>query len=299
MPIRIGANPIGWSNDDLQDIGGATPLETCLAEAREAGFVGMELGHKFPREPKALKAALDPFGMACISGWYSAELLKRDADEEMKHLRAHLDLLKALGSTVLVFAETSNAIHGDRSKPLSQRPVMAAGDWAEFGRRITQVAERTLAEGVRLVYHHHMGTIVESEADIDAFMAATGEAAHLLLDTGHATWGGADPARLAERYRARISHVHAKDVRKGVMEQARREDWSFLDAILGKGRELGVYTVPGDGMVDYPAVFKALPGYSGWVVVEAEQDPEKAHPLTYAKKGVAHLKQSLKEAGLA
>lgn len=298
MPIRIGANPIGWSNDDLQDIGGATPLETCLAEAREAGFVGMELGHKFPREPKALKAALDPFGMACISGWYSAELLKRDADEEMKHLRAHLDLLKAMGATVLVFAETSNAIHGDRSKPLSQRPVMAGEDWAEFGRRVTQVAEQTLAEGVRLVYHHHMGTIVESEADIDAFMAATGEAAHLLLDTGHATWGGADPVRLAERYRARISHVHAKDVRKGVMEQARREDWSFLDAILGKGRELGVYTVPGDGMVDYPAVFKALPGYSGWVVVEAEQDPEKAHPLTYAKKGVAHLKQSLKEAGL-
>lgn len=299
MPIRIGANPIGWSNDDLQDIGGATPLETCLAEAREAGFVGMELGHKFPREPKALKAALDPFGMACISGWYSAELLKRDADEEMKHLRAHLDLLKAMGSTVLVFAETSNAIHGDRGKPLSQRPVMAAGDWAEFGQRITEVAERTLAEGVRLVYHHHMGTIVESEADIDAFMAATGEAAHLLLDTGHATWGGADPVKLAERYRARISHVHAKDVRKGVMEQARREDWSFLDAILGKGKELGVYTVPGDGMVDYTSVFKALPGYSGWVVVEAEQDPEKAHPLTYAKKGVAHLKQSLKEAGLA
>jgi inosose dehydratase len=298
MPIRIGANPIGWSNDDLQDIGGATPLETCLAEAREAGFVGMELGHKFPREPKALKAALDPFGMVCISGWYSAELLKRDADEEMKHLRGHLDLLKAMGSTVLVFAETSNAIHGDRSKPLSQRPVMAAGDWAEFGRRITEVAERTLTEGVRLVYHHHMGTIVESEADIDAFMAATGEAVHLLLDTGHATWGGADPVKLAERYRSRISHFHAKDVRKDVMEQARREDWSFLDAILGKGRELGVYTVPGDGMVDYPAVFKALPGYSGWVVVEAEQDPEKAHPLTYAKKGVAHLKQSLKEAGL-
>lgn len=298
MPIRIGANPIGWSNDDLQEIGGTTSLETCLAEAREAGFVGMELGHKFPREPKALKAALAPFGMACISGWYSAELLKRDADEEMKHLRPHLDLLKAMGSNVLVFAETSNAIHGDRSKPLSQRPVMASGDWAQFGARITEVAERTLAEGVRLVYHHHMGTIVESEADIDAFMAATGEAAHLLLDTGHATWGGADPVRLAGRYRARISHVHAKDVRKAVMEQARAEDWSFLDAILGKGAELGVYTVPGDGMVDYPAVFKALPGYSGWVVVEAEQDPEKAHPLTYAKKGVAHLEASLKEAGL-
>jgi myo-inosose-2 dehydratase len=299
MPIRIGANPIGWSNDDLQEIGGETPLETCLAEAREAGFVGMELGHKFPREPQALNAALAPFDMACISGWYSAELLKRDADEEMRHLRPHLDLLKAMGSSVLVFAETSNAIHGDRSKALSQRPVMKAGDWAQFGRRITEVAERTLAEGVRLVYHHHMGTIVESADDIDAFMAATGEAAHLLLDTGHATWGGADPAALARKYRARISHVHAKDVRRAVMEQARREDWSFLDAVLGQGSELGVYTVPGDGMVDYPAVFRELKGYSGWVVVEAEQDPQKAHPLTYARKGVAHLKQSLKAAGLA
>lgn len=299
MPIRIGANPIGWSNDDLQEIGGTTPLETCLAEAREAGFEGMELGHKFPREPQALKAALAPFGMACISGWYSAELLRRDADEEMRHLRPHLDLLKAMGSTVLVFAETSNAIHGDRSKPLSQRPVMKVADWAEFGRRITQVAERTLAEGVRLVYHHHIGTIVESAADIDAFMAATGEAVHLLLDTGHATWGGADPVALARRYRARISHFHAKDVRQAVMEQARREDWSFLDAVLGQGSDLGVYTVPGDGVVDYPAVFRELPSYSGWVVVEAEQDPQKAHPLTYAKKGIAHLKKSLKEAGLA
>ncbi|MBR1087934.1 myo-inosose-2 dehydratase [Bradyrhizobium manausense] len=299
MPIRIGANPIGWSNDDLQEIGGATPLETCLAEAREAGFVGMELGHKFPREPQALKAALAPFGMACISGWYSAELLKRDADEEMRHLRPHLDLLKAMGSPVLVFAETSNAIHGDRSKPLSRRPIMKSGDWAEFGRRLTEVAERTLAEGVRLVYHHHMGTIVESAEDIDAFMAATGEAAHLLLDTGHATWGGADPAALARKYRARISHVHAKDVRRAVMEQARREDWSFLDAVLGQGSELGVYTVPGDGMVDYPSVFRELEGYSGWIVVEAEQDPQKANPLTYARKGVAHLKQSLNEAGLA
>jgi sugar phosphate isomerase/epimerase len=144
-----------------------------------------------------------------------------------------------------------------------------------------------------------MGTIVESEADIDAFMAATSEAVHLLLDTGHATWGGADPAALAVRYRERISHVHAKDVRESVMEQARAGDWSFLDAVLGQGSDLGVYTVPGDGMVDYPAVFRALPGYSGWVVVEAEQDPEKANPLTYAKRGVAHLRRSLKEAGLA
>jgi myo-inosose-2 dehydratase len=298
MPIRIGANPIGWSNDDLQHIGGATPLEICLAEAREAGCEGMELGHKFPRDAEALRRALAPYGMACISGWYSAALLARDAGAEMQHLRAHLDLLKAMGANVLVFAETSNAIHGDRAGPLSQRPVLQAAEWVDFGRRMTEVAERTLAEGVRLVYHHHMGTVVQSEADIDALMAATGEAVHLLLDTGHATWAGADPAALARRYARRISHVHAKDVRRPVMEKARARDWSFLDAVLGDGAELGIYTVPGDGMVDYHAVFRALGGYTGWVVIEAEQDPEKANPLAYAKKGVAHLDAVLKDTGL-
>lgn len=299
MPIRIGANPIGWSNDDLQEIGGDTPLETCLAQAREAGFEGMELGHKFPREAAALKAALAPYGMACIGGWHSIELLLRSPEDEFERARAHRDLLKAMGTHVFIVAETSNAIHGDRARLLSQRPRLAAGDWADYGARMTRLADLLQAEGLDLVYHHHMGTIIESEADINAFMAATGPSVGLLLDTGHATWGGADPSALAARYRARIRHVHAKDVRPAIMAKARAGDWSFLDAILGQGSELGVYTVPGDGMVDYAAVFRALPGYSGWVVVEAEQDPEKANPLAYAKKGMAHLRGALAQAGLA
>jgi inosose dehydratase len=298
MPIRIGANPIGWSNDDLQEIGGQTPLETCLAEAKEAGFEGMELGHKFPREAGALKAALAPFGMACIGGWHSIALLQRTPQEEFALARAHRDLLKAMGTNVFIVAETSNAIHGDRGKPLSQRPRMAATAWADYGARMTRFADLMKAEGLDLIYHHHMGTIVETQADIDAFMAATGPSVGLLLDTGHATWGGSDPAALAARYRDRIRHVHAKDVRPDIMTKARAGDWSFLDAILGQGTELGIYTVPGDGMVDYPAVFRALTGYSGWVVVEAEQDPEKAKPLAYAKRGVAHLRGTLREAGL-
>lgn len=232
MTIRLGVNPIGWSNDDMRELGGETPLETCLAEAKEAGFEGVELGHKFPREPQALKAALAPFGLACISGWYSAELLQRDAGTELQNLRPHLDLLKAMGSTVLVFAETSNAIHGDAERPLSTRPVMQPGRWAEFGRRMTAVAEATLREGVRLVYHHHMGTVVQGPEDIDALMENTGDAVHLLLDTGHAVWGGADPVALAERHRARIGHVHTKDVRRTVMQRARAEDWSFLKSVV-------------------------------------------------------------------
>jgi len=293
MTVRIGANPIGWSNDDMRELGGATPLEVCLAEAKEAGFEGMELGHKFPREPKALAHVLNQFGLSLVSGWYSAELLRRDANDEMEHLRPHLDLLKALGCSVLVFAETSNAIHSDRTKPLAERPVLAAAEWAQFGKRMTDIAERTLSEGVRLVYHHHMGTIVESADEIDALMAATGPSVHLLLDTGHATFAGADPAALARQYRTRISHVHMKDVRADVMAAARGQRLSFLDAVIA-----GVFTVPGEGCVDYPGVLRELRGYSSWVVVEAEQDPAKADPFTYAKLGYQNVRGYLRDANL-
>ncbi|MSP67618.1 MAG: myo-inosose-2 dehydratase [Alphaproteobacteria bacterium] len=299
MAIRIGANPIAWSNDDLPEIGGATPLATCLAEASAAGFAGMELGHKFPREPAALKAALAPFGLACIGGWYSLSLLTRSAAAELVAAQAHVDLLLAMGATVFIAAETSNAIHGDPAVPLSRRPRLAAGDWAGYGARLTALADRLLARGLRLVYHHHMGTIVESAADIDVLMAATGPAVGLLLDSGHAVFAGADPVALARRHRRRIAHLHAKDARAPALHGARAGDWSFLDAVLGPGDELGVFTVPGDGMVDFAAIFKELPGYDGWVVVEAEQDPSKAPPLAYAKKGFAQVRQALQQAGLA
>jgi myo-inosose-2 dehydratase len=298
MPIRIGANPIGWSNDDLQEIGGATPLETCLAEAKEAGMEGMELGNKFPREAQALTAALAPYGLACIGGWHSVELLNRSAKEEFDLAKPHRDLLKAMGTDVFIVAETSNAIHGRRDLPLSKRPRLAGSDWAEYGAKITELAEHLAAEGFRLCYHHHMGTIVQSGADIDAFMENTKAPVNLLLDTGHATWGGSDPAALARRYRDRVGHVHFKDVRKAKMDEANAGDWSFLDSILGKDAELGVYTVPGDGMVDFVEVFQELKGYSGWVILEAEQDPKKAPALPYAKKGVAHLHAAFRESGL-
>ncbi len=293
MAIRIGANPIGWSNDDMLELGGETPLEQCLAEAKSVGIEGMELGNKFPREPNALKAALAPHGLACVGGWHSIFLLDRDADEEIRQARAHMDLLKAMGSTVLIVAECSNTIHGTKSAPLSTRPVMRAEQWAEYGRRLTKLADATLAEGLRLVYHHHMGTIVQSGAEIDALMASVGPSAHLLLDTGHATWGGSDPAALARRYRGRISHVHCKDVRPDVRKRADDGDWSFLDSVIA-----GVYTVPGDGCVDFASVFRELPDYSGWVVIEAEQDPAVRNPLKYAQMCYAHLTKVLRETGL-
>ncbi len=290
MQVRLGANPIIWSNDDLRELGADITLETCLGEARAAGFEGMELGHKFPREAHALAAVLERFSLKCVSGWYSAELLVWGAREELTRLRPHLELLKAMGSPVLVFAEVSHAVHGDLSRPLSERPVLTARDWGKLGKRLTEVAAATAAEGVRLAYHPHMGTVVQSEADIDALMAATGPEVGLLLDTGHAALAGADPAALARRYAPRIVHVHAKDVRAKIAAQARSANWSFLRAVLA-----GVFTVPGDGDVAFEPVFAALRDYCGWVVLEAEQDPRIANPLTYARLGYQHLKRLVSE----
>jgi myo-inosose-2 dehydratase len=276
MPIRLGTNPIAWSNDDLRELGGATPLATCLSEARQAGFAGIELGHKFPRDFTQLRPILDRHGLALVSGWYSSALLERDAAAEMTALRPHLSLLQAMDCDVLILAETSNAIHGDRSVPLSRRPILH--DWSLWADRLSALNDLVRAEGLRIAYHHHMGTIVQSEADIDAMMRQSNVS--LLLDTGHATFGGADPVALAKRYRDRIVHVHCKDVRPDLMAESRRQDWSFLDSVVA-----GVFTVPGDGCVDFAAVLAELPDYQGWLVVEAEQDPEKAHPLTYARLG--------------
>jgi myo-inosose-2 dehydratase len=299
MTIRLGVNPIGWSNDDLQDIGGDISLETCLAEAKEAGFEGMEKGHKLPNEGEALKAKLAEFGLVFVGGWYSTELLRRSAREEFENAEAHIAMTKGAGANVVIAAECSNTIHGDRAAPLSTRPHLEKAEWLEFGARMTEFAKRVAGEGLKLCYHHHMGTVVQSERDIDAFMAATKDPVHLLLDTGHATWGGSDPALLAKRYKDRIGHVHCKDVREGKLREATARDLSFLDAIIGLGDQLGVYTVPGDGMIDYTSVFRELLGYSGWVVVEAEQDPKKAPSLPYAKRGVAHLRKAFAESGFA
>jgi inosose dehydratase/3D-(3,5/4)-trihydroxycyclohexane-1,2-dione acylhydrolase (decyclizing) len=293
MAVRIGTNPIGWSNDDFHELGGNTPLEVSLEQARDAGFEGIELGYKFPREAGALRAVLSRFKLDLVSGWHSMGLLEHDVNREWQTLAAHKNLLKALGAGVVIVAETSNAIHGHRNVPLSRRPRLPSEEWPRFAKRLTTLAERLAGEGLRLVYHHHMGTVVESGEDVHRLMEMTGDAVHLLLDTGHLTFAGADPAWFARTYSRRISHVHAKDVRAGVLAMVKAQDKSFLDAVID-----GVYTVPGDGMVDFAAVFASLGGYSGWVVVEAEQDPQKANPRSYAIMGFHNVQRLLRQAGL-
>jgi inosose dehydratase len=296
MPVRLGISPIGWSNDDLPELGGDIPLERCLAEARAAGYEGIELGHKFPRDPAVLRPILERFGLALISGWYSGRLLERSVSAEIAAIEPHSSLLVAMGCSVLVYAETSGSIAGDRHRPLSGRPRFGSGDWHDFGARLTELADHLSACGIGLVYHHHMGTVIEGEAEIERLMAVTGDKVGLLLDTGHAVYAGVDPAAFVRRHRDRIKHVHCKDARREVLARVRARDTSFLDAVVD-----GVFTVPGDGCIDFSAVLTELAAadYDGWLVVEAEQDPEKAPPLAYARLGFAQLGAAAARAGLA
>jgi inosose dehydratase len=286
MAIRLGINPLTWTNDDMPELGAETPLQTCLAEAKLAGFAGVELGNKFPREVTPLRAALAPHGLALASGWYGSRLLERDVDAEMAAAEPHIALLLGLGCTAMVHAEVTRSVHGDRSVPLLRRPVLSEADWSVLAPRLSEFGRRLKALGLHLAYHHHMGTVIETAQEIDRLMESTGPEVGLLLDTGHLTFGGGDPAAAARRHAARIVHVHCKDVRAEVMREAKAKDLSFLEAVLR-----GVFTVPGDGCVDYPAVLAPLAaaGYAGWLVVEAEQDPAKAHPLTYARMGHDNL----------
>ncbi len=291
MTVHLGINPITWTNDDMPELGGDIPLETCLAETREAGYSGTELGGKFPRASSALRPILERHHLKLVSGWFDGRILERDVAEEFAAITPHLTLLRDLGCHHVVYADTSGR---QGFPPISQRPALADGDWPTYGRKVTELAERMAAFGVRMAFHHHMGTVVESAADIDRLMASTGEAVGLLFDSGHCLFGGGDPAALLVRHVARVVHVHCKDVRRDVMERARREDMTFLDAVLA-----GVFTVPGDGGIAFAPLLRTLreADYAGWLVVEAEQDPRTAHPLTYARLGYRNLRAVVEEAG--
>lgn len=289
MTIRFGTNPIAWSNDDLRELGGDTPLETCLAEARAAGFSGIELGHKFPSDPAALQAVLGRHGLSLVSGWYGAALRRRDVAAEIEAMRPHLDLLRACGCGVMVFAETSDTVQGRRDVPVADRPVMRDDEWPVFLDRLGRLGDWMAGQGVHMAFHHHMGTVIETASEIDRLLSGTPDSVGLLFDTGHLAFAGEDPAAVARRWAHRVNHVHAKDLRPDVLAQALRERWSFLDAVVA-----GVYTVPGDGCLDFTAALCPLAeaGYAGWLIVEAEQDPARAHPLTYARAGYAHLRSA-------
>ena len=224
--ILYGTNPIAWSNDDDWSIGDHLSLEDCLSDCREIGFDGIEKGHKMPDDGAALKAKLAEFGLRFAAGWFSTNLLVNDIETEKKALKAWIDFTRAAGGDHINACECSNTVHGSDGVPVNDRPIMADEQWERFSKGYEELSAFASEQGVKMGYHHHMGTIIECAADIHRFMEMAGPHTRLLLDTGHAWFGGADPEDIARKYMDRVTHIHCKNVRPDIANQVRRANLS-------------------------------------------------------------------------
>jgi len=295
MSVKLGIAPIAWSNDDFPELGGDTPLEQCLSEVNEAGFSGIESGGKFPKKSDELIPLLEKYKLKLCSGWYGANLRKNSVKEEIDAIQEQLKLFQDCKAPCIVFAEVSGSIAGDPSKPLSSRPQMDKDEWTNFCKKISEMGKYLEDQNMPLAYHHHMGTVIETEKDTQRLLDNTVDQVKLILDTGHMLFADGNSIRLAENYKERIVHIHCKDMRRNILNKSLEKDLSFRQAFLE-----GAFTVPGDGCIDYKPLLNFLKtnDYNGWLVVEAEQDPSKANPLEYAKIGYNYLSKVCKEVDL-
>jgi inosose dehydratase len=294
MKAKLGIAPIAWWNDDLPELSDDVSLEECLSQARQAGFAGMETGRRFPMDGAVLGPILKQHGMQVCGGWFSGLLLEGELASEKDRIAQQMELFKAVGAPCIVYGETAGTIQGHRSAPITSKRRLSEDEIRTYARKVTAFSEWCVAQGMPIAYHHHMGAAIETEEELDQLMKYSGESLGLLFDSGHMAFAGGDVLRTIDKHHARIVHVHAKDVRREVMNKIDRTRDSFLDAVIK-----GVFTVPGDGALDFEAIAKRLAtyGYEGWFVVEAEQDPAKCPPLQMAKVGHKELQRVIAAAG--
>ncbi|KPP87946.1 MAG: myo-inosose-2 dehydratase IolE [Rhodobacteraceae bacterium HLUCCA08] len=297
MAVKLGISLIAWQNDDLPELTAAFTTEGAMQDAAAIGYAGVERGRRMPADTDGLRAYLDRYGVALCGGWCSGNLMVNDLATEQAAIRAQVDQFAALGAPCVVYAECSNTIQGDQAMPVSQRPKLGRDAVMAYAAKLTELATWAADRGCGLAYHHHMGAMVQDAEDIDWLMEGSGPALGLLYDTGHLHFAGADPLAVLDKWGDRVTHVHVKDVRQGVLDRVRTEDLSFLDGVAN-----GVFSVPGDpeGCLDFRAITDRLAaiGYDGWIVVEAEQDPAKAPPYEYSKAGYDHLVDLCARSGL-
>ena len=292
LSAKLGISPIAWWNDDDVKLSDDVSLEEALRQASVAGFVGMETGQRFPMNMEELCPIMNKYNMDVCGGWFSGDLLSGDLEVEKERVEEQLQFFKQAEAPCLVYGEVSGSVQSKREKTLSQKPVINEAEMAIYGQKVSDFADYCQKQGMPLSYHHHMGAVVENQAELDLLMKHS--SIPLLFDTGHMAFAGGDNLQVIDSHHKRISHVHTKDVRHLVMKNIDKTSESFLDAVIK-----GVFTVPGDGDIDFDTIFKRLASYhyEGWFVVEAEQDPKKANPLEYAKIGYEALHNGLTAAG--
>lgn len=284
--VKLGVSPLSWTNEALLELGDDISYETCIAEAAQAGFTGIELGRKFPKQPETVIATLAGFGLEPVTSWYSGFLAERSVEDEWPEALPMIRHLAALGCQVMVYGECGAGPAGGSAAVLAQTPPLENLDLQTYARRVTDFASRVSESGLQLVYHPHVMMPVETVDEIDRFMTAAGEPLRLLLDTGHVAVAGGDYGVVMESWWHRIAHIHLKDIRRSVRDTLDPHTQTIDEAV-----HEGVFTVPGDGDLDYGPLIRRIAehGYDGWLVIEAEQDPVKAPPLAMAKTGFSHI----------
>ena len=287
--VYLACAPIAWTNDDLPDLGAENTFEQCVSEMALAGFTGSEIGNKYPKDVETLKHKLDVRGMRICNAWFSSLLLSEGYEATIEAFIKHRDFLHALGAKVIGASEQGNSIQGKSVSIFGEKPVYTDEQWALIAKGFNKMGELAKEKGMYFTVHHHMGTGVQTAEEIDKLMELTDpNLVYLLFDTGHLSFSGEDVVGVLKKYVNRIKHVHLKDIRKNVIEDAKEKGYSFLDAVRA-----GSFTVPGDGDFDFTPVFDILAeaDYEGWVVVEAEQDPAKANPYEYAVKARSYIRE--------
>jgi len=286
--VRLGIAPIAWTNDDMPDLGKENTFEQCVSEMALAGFTGSEIGGKYPTDVPKLKKALDMRGIEICNCWFSSFLISEPYEVTERDFIRQTDFLKAMNAEIIGVSEQSYSIQGKLGQPVWEgKYVMNEEEWKLLADGLNKLGKIAKDKGMKLAFHHHMGTVIQTEEEIERFMELVDPGlVYLLFDSGHLSFAGIDPEKVLKKYVKRVSHVHLKDIRKDMVEKSRSEKWSFL-----KGVREGVFTVPGDGDVDFYPIFRILEeaDYEGWVVVEAEQDPAKADPLEYAIKARKYI----------
>lgn len=286
--VKLGIAPIAWTNDDMPDLGSENTFEQCISEMALAGFTGCEVGNKYPRDDiPALKKALSLRNMQICNAWFSSFLLTKPYDEVEKDFTDHISFLKEMGARVVGISEQSYSIQGTDKSVFKDKYIMNDDEWARLCDGVNRLGKVAKDMGIVLTYHHHMGTVVQTAAEIDRLMENTDpELFSLLYDSGHLAYYGEDYIGVLKKYASRVKHVHLKDIRPEVIDKVKRENLSFLEGV-----RLGTFTVPGDGAIDFGPIFDILAdsGYEGYVLVEAEQDPAKANPFEYALKARKYI----------
>jgi len=288
--VKLGIAPIAWTNDDMPDLGKENTFDQCLSEAALAGFKGTEVGNKYPKNVDVLKKALELRGLEIASAWFSSFLTTKPYEETKVEFIKHRDFLHALGADVIVVAEQGHSVQGEIDTPVFDgKYLFNEEEWKLLGDGLNKLGKLAKDKGMKIVYHHHMGTGVQTTAEIDKLMSITDEnLVYLLFDSGHLVYSGEDQIAILKKYINRIKHVHLKDIRPEIVNKVKIEKLSFL-----KGVREGAFTVPGDGSIDFKPIFKILEenNYEGWLIVEAEQDPAKANPFEYAVKARKYIKE--------